>query len=263
MEYDVMFARNIGIFSEKEQKTIRNLTIGVIGCGGMGSITAQIAARTGVESIILADPENYEAVNINNQFSAFEKTIGENKAQITARIVKGINSNIKVTPHKEGLNEKNVTEIVKQSDIIFDCIDYNELFFSYILTNEAKHQKKFVLAPQAIGYGASILIFDPNGISFNEYLGMHEGMSREEVGQIIIPPEKYAPILPDYINEEIISKTIQKRIPIPNIALAQTLAASIMVAEALFILLGKRKPVVVPNIIAIDLLLKKYIYNQY
>lgn len=262
MNYNEMFDRNIGIFSEEEQRKIHNFCIGIVGCGGMGGISAIIAARTGIESMVLADPEKFEAVNINNQFGAFEKTIGENKAKVTARMVSAINPNSNLIIYDEGVSETNVVNIIKSSDIILDCIDYNELYYTYIIANEARKAGKFVLGPQAVGYGASVLVFDPYGLSFNEYLNLREGMTKEEVDKVIIPPGKYAPIIPKYIDDKVIEDTVKKRIPIPNIALAQTLASSIMISEALFILLGKRKPRVVPEVIALDLLQEKFIYGK-
>ncbi len=257
MNYSEMFDRNIGVLTQDEQIKIRNKKVAIIGCGGMGGISAQIIARTGIGGVAVADPDKFEVVNINNQYTAFKSTIGKNKATVLGDFLRDINPEMDVVTFEEGLNESNVKEIIDSSDIIFDCVDFNELYYSYILNEAARKSKKYVLAPQAIGYGCSVLVFDPNGMTLNDYLGLRDGMSREEVNSVIIPPEKWAPIELPYIENEIIEKVVTKKIPIPNIALAQTLAASMMSAEAIFILLGKRKPVVVPEIIAIDLLEKK------
>ncbi len=259
MDYSVMFDRNIGVFSEAQQKLIRNFNFAVLGCGGMGGISAQILARTGVENILVADPDIFESVNINNQFNAEVGTIGKNKAEVVGSLLKEINPGIRTEIHPEGVTENNMRSIIANADIILDCIDYNELYFSYLINKESRLEKKYVLAPQAIGYGGSVLVFDPNGMSFNEHLGLREGLTKDDFKTIIATPEKYAPIMPDYIDKDIIEKTILKQIPIPNIGLAQTLTASIMVAEALFILLGIRKPTAVPKIIAIDLLKNKFV----
>lgn len=254
-----MFDRNIGVITQEQQSLIKSKTFAIIGCGGMGSAASMIVARTGIEGFILADPDKYEDVNINNQFHAYAHTMGRNKAEVTTEVVKTINPNVSVKTYPEGLTEENVENIVKDADIIFDCIDYNELFFSYLLAKHARNQGKYVLAPQAIGYGGSVVVFDPKGMSFNEHLGLDEGLKKEDFDSIIASPEKYASIIPKYIDKEIVKKTINREIPIPNIALAQTLAASIMVAEALFILLKLRKPTVAPKVIALDLLENKLV----
>lgn len=257
MNYTKMFDRNIGVLSRDDQEKIRNIKVAIIGCGGMGGISAQIVARTGFGGVLVADPDKFEVVNINNQFTAFKSTMGKNKAAILGNFLRDTNPGMGVEVFEEGLTESNVERIVNSADIIFDCVDFNELYYSYILNKVARGGKKYVLAPQAIGYGCSVLVFDPNGMSLNEYLGLHEGMSKDEVNSIVVPPEKWSPIALTYIEDEVIQKVVMKTIPIPNIALAQTLAASIMVAEAIFIVLGKRKPITVPSIIAEDLLEKK------
>ena len=259
MKYNEMFDRNIGVFAKEEQQKLKTLKVAIIGCGGMGGVTAQIVVRTGIENITVADPDIFNVVNINNQFNAFLSTMGKNKAAVVASTIKDINPSSKVEVYEEGLTQENVGNLVEKVDIIFDCVDYNELYYSYILNKEARSKSKFTLAPQAIGYGCSVLIFDPSGVSFNEYLGLEDGMTKEQVDAVRIAQTKYAPITTSYIDPYLAQKVIGKEIPIPNIALAQTLAASIMVSEAIFILLKKRKPICVPEIIAIDLLDKKYL----
>lgn len=222
-------------------------------------MSAQIVARSGVENISIMDPDVFENVNINNQFNAFMSTMRENKAQVVGSMLKDINPSAKIDVHPEGLTDANVKTMVNWADVILDCVDYNELYYSYILNREARKHGKFVLAPQAIGYGGSVLVFDPKGMSFNEHLGLQDGLQAEDFKKIVASPEKYAAIIPDYIDKKIVEKVVNRQIPIPNIALAQTLTASIMVSEVIFILLGLRKPTVVPKIIAIDLLENRFI----
>jgi len=259
MNYDEMFDRNIGVFSSNEQAVIKGKAVTIIGCGGMGGVTAQVLARTGFENFYIADPDKYETVNINNQFNAFNSTIGQNKAEVVCKMLKEINPNVQVHVYSEGLTEDNLHQLTSQSDVIFDCVDFNELFYSYILCREARRQNKFVFSPQAIGYGGSVLIFDPEGESINEYLNLAEGMQKGDFDSVHINPEKYTRIQLDYIEKKVIDDVVARSIPIPNLALAQTLMASIMVSEALFLLLNKRKPISIPKIISVDVL--KNIYN--
>ena len=257
MQYLEMYDRNIGVFSVSEQNTIKALKVSIIGCGGMGGVAAQILARTGVENICIADPDKYEVVNINNQFNAYSNTIGKNKALVVKDCIEKINPDSNVRAYSEGLTENNVIEIVNRADIVFDCVDFNEIYYSYLVVNEARKQNKYVLAPQAIGYGGSVIVFDPHGMSINDYYGFSEGMNKAQVDKVNITPDKFTHVLPDYVDGEIVLKVMNKEIPIPNIALAQTLAASVMVSEALMIVLKKREPIVAPKVVSFDLLMKR------
>ncbi|HCJ52959.1 MAG: hypothetical protein A2898_03085 [Candidatus Kerfeldbacteria bacterium RIFCSPLOWO2_01_FULL_48_11] len=259
MDYFEMFDRNIGVITMEEQRLLRKIKVGIVGCGGMGSTSGQILARTGIESFTVADQDTFQSVNINNQFTAFKSTLGQNKAVVLAKFIQDINPAASVKVYSEGLQDGNVDEFVGNVDIVFDCVDYNELYYSYILNKKTREYNKYMLTPQAVGYGGSVLVYDPKGISLNEYLGLQEGLTKKQIDKFTIPPEKYSPIIPSYVDSETIERTVMKQIPIPNIALAQTLIASIMVSEALFILLKKREPVTVPSVIAVDCLEKKFV----
>ena len=61
------------------QKKIMKSSICIIGCGGLGTTTAQYLAMTGVGKILLIDFDNIELSNLNRQISFLEADIGKNK----------------------------------------------------------------------------------------------------------------------------------------------------------------------------------------
>ena len=75
--------RRIGI---NGQKKIMKSSICIIGCGGLGTTTAQYLAMTGVGKMILIDFDNIELSNLNRQISFLETDIGKNKAEILKKI---------------------------------------------------------------------------------------------------------------------------------------------------------------------------------
>ena len=70
--------RRIGI---NGQKKIMKSSICIIGCGGLGTTTAQYLAMTGVGKMILIDFDNIELSNLNRQISFLETDIGKNKVK--------------------------------------------------------------------------------------------------------------------------------------------------------------------------------------
>ena len=72
----------------KVVKKIMNSSICIIGCGGLGTTTAQYLAMTGIGRIHLIDFDKVEISNLNRQLSYLEKDIGKNKAEILKRIFK-------------------------------------------------------------------------------------------------------------------------------------------------------------------------------
>jgi tRNA A37 threonylcarbamoyladenosine dehydratase len=78
VDYEKLFQRNYGIFSRDEQQRIRQASILILGCGGIGGLVAIILARSGVSQFV--DFDSYEPTNMNRQIACFVDTIGRNKA---------------------------------------------------------------------------------------------------------------------------------------------------------------------------------------
>ena len=73
---------------ESGQKKIMNSSICIIGCGGLGTTTAQYLAMTGIGKMLLIDFDKVEISNLNRQLSYLEKDIGKNKAEVLKKIFK-------------------------------------------------------------------------------------------------------------------------------------------------------------------------------
>lgn len=71
---DLMFARQ-KIFGEVNQNTLSQLKVGLIGCGGIGSIFAELLGRLGVKNWVLIDPDKLEKVNLNRMTGATQEMV--------------------------------------------------------------------------------------------------------------------------------------------------------------------------------------------
>ena len=70
------------------QKKIMNSSVCIIGCGGLGTTTAQYLAMTGIGKMLLIDFDKVEMSNLNRQLSFLEEDIGLNKAFVLKKILK-------------------------------------------------------------------------------------------------------------------------------------------------------------------------------
>lgn len=68
--FDPTHDRQALLLGEAGQATLRTLTIGVIGAGGVGSIVIELLARLGVGCIIVADPDRVEPSNLSRLIGA-------------------------------------------------------------------------------------------------------------------------------------------------------------------------------------------------
>ncbi len=252
--YQEMIDRNIGVITKSEQLRLKEKsTIAIAGCGGMGGLTAELLVRMGVGHIKIADFDKFEVSNINRQFGAYKSTIGKSKVEVISSILLDIYPDLNLEVFPDGVTENNVETFVKDCNLIIDAIDYNAFFSSVILHRAARKNNLCVMCAQAIGFGATLLTFSPNGLSLEEYVGLSNDASNEEIQNFIIPIEKFCPIVPSYTDPEVVEKVIQKEIEIPNIGIAQALGAGMMAGEAILFLLGKIDPVFVPDFLALDL----------
>lgn len=250
VDYERLFSRNLGLISKKEQKVLKNTSIGIAGVGSDGGLLAERLVRFGIGKIILADPDCFELNNINRQFGANIETVGKNKAQIIAKELKLINPNLKIIVFKEGLTPSNVKKFVDHSTVIVDEIDYLKPEISVLLHREARNQKKYIFMAANIGWGVSIFCFSPTGMSFEEYF-------QYNLATKTINLFRYVKKIPKYFNQQTVNKVINQKIPIPNISSSVGLAASLLSAEIILFLLKKRKPIFVPKIIFFDAYTRK------
>lgn len=71
---DLMFVRQ-KIFGSANQNVLHQLKVGLIGCGGIGSIFAELLGRLGVKNWVLVDPDKLETVNLNRMPGATEEMV--------------------------------------------------------------------------------------------------------------------------------------------------------------------------------------------
>ena len=71
---NLMFLRQ-KIFGSANQKVLHQLKVGLIGCGGIGSIFAELLGRLGVKNWVLVDPDKLETVNLNRMPGATEEMV--------------------------------------------------------------------------------------------------------------------------------------------------------------------------------------------
>jgi molybdopterin-synthase adenylyltransferase len=93
LNYDLMFARQ-KIFGETNQKLLNQLKVALIGCGGIGSIFAELLGRLGVKNWVLIDPDKLETVNLNRMPGATQEMVDQNwhKVHYVKHLIKKIYS---------------------------------------------------------------------------------------------------------------------------------------------------------------------------
>lgn len=249
------FSRNIGILTEEEQKRLLASRVAVAGAGGVGGLHILTLARLGIGKFTIADPDIFEAVNINRQFGANQSTFNKNKAGVLAGMVRDINPLAEVAVFDKGVNEANVDEFLAGVDIFVDGIDFFEFEIRRLLFNKCREKGVYALTAAPLGFGATLQTFAPDGMSFDDYFGTSESMDYME--KVAAFAAGLAPH-PWHIRYLDLSKISFTRQTGPAVSPACTLASSLIATEVVKILIRRGAVSPVPSYTQIDLFLGKF-----
>lgn len=113
----------------------QNTHIYIIGIGGVGSWAAEALARTHIGTLTLIDMDVIAPSNINRQLPALTDTLGDNKINVMADRIHGINPDCRVHLVDDFLTADNIQSLLPNKQtaqtlakkggqvIILDCVD--------------------------------------------------------------------------------------------------------------------------------------------
>lgn len=117
------YSRNIPALSEAECAVLRDKTVAVIGCGGLGGYLIEYLARIGVGCIRCVDGDVFEETNLNRQLLSTASLLGASKAKAAADRVSEINPQVQVQAFPVFLDAANACELISGSDAVLDALD--------------------------------------------------------------------------------------------------------------------------------------------
>lgn len=126
-------------WGEDAQRRLKASTVFVAGVGGLGSPVSMYLTAAGVGTIRICDYDAVELSNLNRQTLHDHTRIGVNKAVSGKKTLESLNPEITIMPLPVKIIRDNVDELVKDSDIIIDCLDNFETRY---LLNECSIRKK-------------------------------------------------------------------------------------------------------------------------
>ena len=256
--YKAIFCRNIGFFSESEQDKLRRSTIAIAGMGGVGGLLAERLIRLGVGQLKITDPGTFEESNINRQFASSMLNLGQNKAEAVLAQIRDINPEAQIRSSDTGITTENDASLfVSDCDLVIDEMDVGAFKQSILLQRAARHKGIHYLFTSAIGFGALVVIFDPHGLTLEEYNKLHPDVDLNNAETLEVPLERIAPVIPSYaatFTADIIQKIVAGEKPGPTTSIGAGLASILAATEAINVILNKREIAKAPEYTYIDLL---------
>ncbi|MCU7666827.1 HesA/MoeB/ThiF family protein [Bacillus thuringiensis] len=110
---------------ENSHAILKGKTVAVVGLGGLGSHSAEYAARMGIGTIILIDDDIVEETNLPRQGLYTQRDSEDNllKANVAAQRLKMINPDVHIQKYVLRLTSKNVSELLEGVDVVLDGTD--------------------------------------------------------------------------------------------------------------------------------------------
>ena len=131
------------VFGQEFRRKLKSMSIGLVGCGGIGAVFAEQLARLGVSDWVLVDPDRIEFSNLNRFPFATTKDVSRRayKATLVARNIRrfwGENCDIDVI--RSTVENKKALRNLARCDLIVAATDDN---FSRVVLQ--KHSSKFIV----------------------------------------------------------------------------------------------------------------------
>ncbi len=125
---------------EAGQERLKNSTVLVSRCGGLGSVVAYELAAAGVGTLILAHAGNVKHSDLNRQLLMTHDWLGKPRVESAERRLKELNPRLNIISVPENINEANAERLVGMADVIVDAAPLFEERF--LMNREAVKQNK-------------------------------------------------------------------------------------------------------------------------
>lgn len=117
------YQRNYKTITIEEQSKLADSTVAVVGCGGLGGYISEQLCRLGVGNLILIDGDQIEESNLNRQLFATENNIGELKIYAARDRLQAVNSSTRLKLIGEFFNEGNAADFLQDANVVCDALD--------------------------------------------------------------------------------------------------------------------------------------------
>lgn len=124
-ELSPVFDRSVRAFGVSIQRTLGDICVGLIGCGGTGSVVAEQLTRLGVRRIILVDPEEISESNVTRVYGSAPLDVGKPKVDVLAQHLVRIAPDARPERIQSMLTVQSAARGLVGCDVVFGCTDDN------------------------------------------------------------------------------------------------------------------------------------------
>ena len=167
--YTDAFDRNLGWFTEQEQRSLKGKTIAIAGMGGVGGVHLLTLIRLGITKFRIADLDTFEVANFNRQVGAMMSTLDQPKVEVLARMAKDINPEAEIVEFPNGVTVQNIDAFLAGADLFIDGFDFFAIDIRRKTFARCRELGIPAMTAAPVGMGVAFLIFTKDGMSFEDY----------------------------------------------------------------------------------------------
>lgn len=130
-------------FGETGQEKLKDASVLVSRCGGLGSVVAYELAAAGVGKLVLAHGGNVKHSDLNRQLLMTHDWLGKPRVESAKRRLLELNPRLEIQTVDSNVNDDNAAELVEQVDAVVDCAPLFEERFA--MNREAVRQNKPII----------------------------------------------------------------------------------------------------------------------
>jgi molybdopterin/thiamine biosynthesis adenylyltransferase len=120
---DELYDRQARLFGDRGQLLLRDLKVGIIGLGGVGSIINEYLARLGIGRLVLVDPDRLELTNVPRVVNAARSDVGSLKVDIARLAALAANPDIQVEMIPRSIIDDDVARALAACDMLVLAAD--------------------------------------------------------------------------------------------------------------------------------------------
>ncbi len=217
------YERNMIALSKEENDRLHTYRVCIVGCGALGEYVVEMLGRIGIGHLTIVDPDGFDETNLNRQIYSDTRVLGRSKVEVAQERMAVINPIVEVTAMNLYLDKQNALDICRGHDLIIDALDNLESRF--VLQDTAQELNLPLVHGAIAGWYGQVCAILPGDRTLDLIYGNNRGRGIEkEQG---------------------------------NPSFTPALVASIQVAEAIKILIG-RGDILRQQLLYIDLLNQEY-----
>lgn len=235
-DYETAFMRTLGWVTAEELLRLRQARVAIAGLGGVGGSHLLTLTRLGIGKFNLAELDCFELPNFNRQAGASMDTLGLPKLDVMARLARGINPELDLRLFPAGVHPDTLQQFLDGVDIYVDGIDYFAFDVRRALFAACRARNIPAITAAPLGMGAAMLVFTPDGMSFDDYFQLAGHSAPEQALRFLVG------LAPSLLHASYLVDPSRVRFGDqagPSTPMACDLCAGIAATEALKLLLGR------------------------